>query len=380
MSGDTKERLSVESDVRESTLLPAPATTVKPPATLSDSIPASAYVILWISVSGALIIMNKWILDTLNFRYPILLTTYHLTFATVMTQVMSRTTKLLDGRKKLNMTPDVYLRGILPIGVCFSLSLICGNMTYLYLSVSFIQMLKATTPVVVLLASWAMGNTQPKLSVLLNVSIIVLGVIVASFGEIEFVLTGFIYQILGILFEALRLTMVEKLLSGEYKMDPLVSVYYFAPICALMNFMVALYWEVPRVSYQDFANVGALVFLLNGCVAFTLNLSVVFLIGKTSAVVMTLCGVLKDVLLVASAMIIWNAPVTGLQFFGYGIALTGLVCYKTPYDKLIAQLSDVARFFQSRSTRKLAVVAVSLMFLFYLFSGSPVSAPSPSTQ
>ncbi|KAL5600991.1 hypothetical protein BROUX41_005822 [Berkeleyomyces rouxiae] len=383
MSGDTKERLSIDSsmDTKESTLLPAPATIAKAPAKFSDSIPASAYVILWISVSGALIIMNKWILDTLNFRFPVLLTTYHLSFATVMTQLMSRTTNLLDGRKKINMTPEVYMRGIVPIGVCFSLSLICGNMTYLYLSVSFIQMLKATTPVVVLLSSWAMGNTQPKLSVLLNVSVIVLGVIVASFGEIEFVLIGFVYQILGIVFEALRLTMVEKLLSGEYKMDPLVSVYYFAPICAFMNFMVALYWEIPRVTYQDFANVGMGVFLLNGCVAFTLNLSVVFLIGKTSAVVMTLCGVLKDVLLVASSMLIWNAPVTGLQFFGYAIALSGLVYYKTPYDKLVAQAADIGRFFQSRSTRKLAVVLMAVVMLFYFFSGpSSASSASPLAQ
>ena len=40
------------------------------------------------------------------------------------------------------MTGRVYLRAIVPIGLMFSMSLICGNLTYLYLSVSFIQMLK----------------------------------------------------------------------------------------------------------------------------------------------------------------------------------------------------------------------------------------------
>lgn len=74
--------------------------------------------------------------------YPILLTSWHLVFATVMTQIMARTTKFLDGRKTVKMTGKVYLRAIVPIGVFFSMSLICGNLTYLYLSVSFIQMLK----------------------------------------------------------------------------------------------------------------------------------------------------------------------------------------------------------------------------------------------
>lgn len=74
--------------------------------------------------------------------FPIILTTWHLAFATFMTQVLARTTTLLDGRKTVKMTGRVYLRAIVPIGLFFSLSLICGNVTYLYLSVAFIQMLK----------------------------------------------------------------------------------------------------------------------------------------------------------------------------------------------------------------------------------------------
>lgn len=60
-----------------------------------------------------------------------------------MTQILARTTTLLDGRKNVKMTGRIYLRAIVPIGLFFSLSLICGNLAYLYLSVAFIQMLKA---------------------------------------------------------------------------------------------------------------------------------------------------------------------------------------------------------------------------------------------
>ncbi len=59
-----------------------------------------------------------------------------------MTQILARYTTFLDGRKTVKMTGRVYMRAIMPIGLCFSLSLICGNLTYLYLSVAFIQMLK----------------------------------------------------------------------------------------------------------------------------------------------------------------------------------------------------------------------------------------------
>src|SRR2546421_5390743 len=109
-----------------------------------------------------------------------------------MTQILARTTTLLDGRKKLKMTGRIYLRAILPIGFFFSLSLICGNKAYLYLSVAFIQMLKvesltpqagvfvdfvqATTPVAVLLLTWILGVAPPNMKTLGNVSFIVIGV------------------------------------------------------------------------------------------------------------------------------------------------------------------------------------------------------------
>ncbi len=126
-----------------------------------------------------------------------------------MTQILARTTTLLDGRKTVKMTGRVYLRAIVPIGFFFSLSLICGNKTYLYLSV-----------------------------------------------------------------------LVQSLLSSaEYKMDPLVSLYYFAPVCAIMNSVASIIFELPSLTMQDIYNVGVFVLILNAFVAFMLNVSVVFLVS-----------------------------------------------------------------------------------------------------
>ena len=61
-------------------------------------------------------------------------------------------------------------------------------------------------------------------------------------------------------------------------MDPLVSLYYFAPVCAVMNGMVALLFEVPKLHLADIYRVGTPVFLANASLAFLLNVSVVFLV------------------------------------------------------------------------------------------------------
>jgi hypothetical protein len=135
-------------------------------------------------------------------------------------------------------------------------------------------------PVAVLIAGWFLGIEPVDFKKLGNVSLIVVGVVLASFGEIDFVLIGFLYQLGGIAFEAVRICMVQRLLNGsEFKMDPLVSLYYFAPVCAVMNLTIAMIWELPKVTMAEVYAVGLGTFFGNACCAFLLNVSVVFLVS-----------------------------------------------------------------------------------------------------
>ncbi|KAJ5279616.1 sugar phosphate/phosphate translocator [Penicillium angulare] len=343
------------------------------------------YIALWIALSSSVILFNKWVLDRAQFHFPLFLTTWHMVFATAMTQGLARFTNILDSRHKVPMNPSTYARAIVPIGIMFSLSLICGNLAYMYLSVSFIQMLKATNAVVTLLATWAFGIAPTNFKTLGNVTIIVVGVVIASFGEIQFDMLGFLIQVGGIIFEALRLVMVQRLLSSaEFKMDPLVSLYYYAPACAVANGVVTLFTDIPRMSMADIYGLGVGTLLVNALVAFLLNASVVLLIGKTSAVVLTMAGILKDILLVCASMMIFHDPVTPLQFFGYSIALGGLCYYKLGAEKMQSLTTDVRlqvgeyRRTNPGKARIIAGGAVLSVILIVLYSGAPASQAVPA--
>ncbi|KAK3899928.1 triose-phosphate transporter family-domain-containing protein [Staphylotrichum tortipilum] len=315
---------------------------VEKPRAAERGVHAIFYIASWIFFSNLTILFNKWMIDGRGFRYPVILTCWHLIFATVATQILARTTKLLDGRKNVKMTGRTYLRAIVPIGLLYSASLVCSNMVYLYLSVAFIQMLKAAAPVAVLLTSWAWGVEEPSLKRFLNILLIVAGVGLASFGEIDFSMTGFLFQLGGIVFEAMRLVMIQVLLSGDtQKMDPLVSLYYYAPVCAVMNVIIAIGSEANSFNPADLAKAGYGLLLLNAMVAFMLNVSSVFLIGKTSGLVMTLTGILKNILLVIISVMIWHTSISWLQFLGYTIALAGLVYYSIGWDQLITLTQSV---------------------------------------
>ncbi|KAH7318424.1 triose-phosphate transporter family-domain-containing protein [Stachybotrys elegans] len=340
------------------------------------------YILNWIVFSNLTILFNKWLIDTAGFRYPILLTTWHLVFATAATQILARTTSLLDSRRTLPLSGRMYIRTILPIGFCYSGSLVCSNVVYLYLSVAFIQMLKAASPVAVLIVSWIWRVADPSLNKFLNILVIVLGVGLSSAGEIDFSMVGFMYQVGGIIFEALRLVMIQVMLSGEgLKMDPLVGLYYYAPVCAVMNFIVAIPTELPKFQVEDMAKAGYGMLLLNAMVAFMLNIASVFLIGKTSGLVMTLTGILKNILLVVISVMIWNSNITGLQCLGYAVALGGLTYYSLGYDQLEKGWNS-SKFWASsvwnsensqvglrRGARRTIIVAVAAFFTLVLFGG-----------
>ena len=73
--------------------------------------------------------------------------------------------------------------------------------------------------------------------------------------------------------------MIQRLLSAEFKMDPLVSLYYFAPVCAITNGILALVFEAPHMTIADFERVGAFTLLINAAAAFLLNFASLLLVS-----------------------------------------------------------------------------------------------------
>ncbi|KIR32392.1 hypothetical protein I352_05219 [Cryptococcus deuterogattii MMRL2647] len=241
-------------------------------------------------------------------------TAYHLGCAAIGTRILRATTNLLDGLDKITMTRELYFKSILPIGVLFSGSLILSNTAYLTLSVSFIQMLKAFTPVAILLISAAFKLQALNSRLILIVLLISTGCALAAYGEIYFEMFGFLCQVSAVAFESSRLVMIQILLQG-LKMDPLVSLYYYAPVCATINALFIAFTE-GFAPFRHFLRIGPLIMLSNAAVAFGLNVAAVFLIGAAGGLVLTLAGVFKDILLISSSCIFFGSPITPIQIFG----------------------------------------------------------------
>jgi hypothetical protein len=100
------------------------------------------YLLIYVCLSSGVILFNKWVLSPKYFKFPfpITLTMIHMAFSGVVTFFLVRVFKVVAPVK---MTFQIYATCVIPISAFFASSLWFGNTAYLYISVAFIQMLKA---------------------------------------------------------------------------------------------------------------------------------------------------------------------------------------------------------------------------------------------
>ncbi|RVX19499.1 putative sugar phosphate/phosphate translocator [Vitis vinifera] len=276
-----------------------------------------AYVGLWIFLSFTVIVYNKYILDPkmYNWPFPISLTLIHMAFCSSIAFFLIRILKVVE---PVSMSRQLYISSVVPIGALYSLSLWLSNSAYIYLSVSFIQMLKALMPVAVYTIGVVFKKEAFKSDTMCNMLSISLGVAVAAYGEARFDSWG-----------------------KGISLNPITSLYYVAPCCLVFLLVPWIFVELPILKNNSSFQFDFVIFGTNSFCAFALNLAVFLLVGKTSALTMNVAGVVKDWLLIAFSWSVIKDTVTPINLFGYGLAFLGVGYYN--HSKLQALKSKEAQ-------------------------------------
>ncbi|KAJ7948872.1 Sugar phosphate transporter domain containing protein [Quillaja saponaria] len=288
---------------------------------VNEGILTYAYILLYIALSSGQIFFNKWVLSSkeINFPYPLGLTLLHMVFSSVLCFLLTKVLKVMKVEE--GMTMDIYATSVVPIGAMFAMTLWLGNTAYLYISVAFAQMLKAIMPVAVFGLGVAAGLEVMSCRMLLIMSMISFGVLVASYGEININWIGVVYQMGGVVGEALRLIFMEIFVKRKgLKLNPISVMYYVSPCSALCLFIPWIFLEKSKMEAGSW-NFPPVVLVLNCLCTFALNLSVFLVITHTSALTIRVAGVVKDwVVVLLSALLFADTKLTIINLFGYGIA------------------------------------------------------------
>ncbi|KAJ3688731.1 hypothetical protein LUZ61_017895 [Rhynchospora tenuis] len=287
------------------------------------------YLLFYIAISSGQIFFNKWVLSSkdINFPYPVALTLLHMVFSSIVCFLITKVFKVMKVEE--GMTSEIYLTSVVPIGAMFAMTLWLGNSAYLYISVAFAQMLKAIMPVAVFLLGAAAGLEELSGRMFVIMSIISIGVVVASIGEVTIIWVGVVYQMGGVIAEALRLIFIEIFLKKKgVRLNLISMMYYVSPCSALCLFVPWIFLEKPKMDSSGSWNFPPLTLFLNCMCTFILNLSVFLVISRTSALTARVTGVVRDwVVVLLSAAIFADTKLTFVNIIGYGIAIAGVVAY-----------------------------------------------------
>ncbi|GLT65709.1 hypothetical protein SLA2020_381230 [Shorea laevis] len=226
------------------------------------------------------------------------------------------------------MPHDLYLKTVVPIGALYALSLCVYNSAYIFLSVSFVQMLKALTLVAVYsIAVIFKKEYSFKTGIMVNMLSTSLGVAVLAYGELKFHTWGVFLQLLGQIFAIL-------LNSKGIKLNPILSLYYIAPCCFVFLLLPWMILEYPLLREASSFRPDFVIFGSNALCAFGLNLAMFLVVGKTSALTLNVAaltlnvaGGVKDWLLIAFSWSVIKGTVTPVNLVGYLVAFLGVVYY-----------------------------------------------------
>jgi drug/metabolite transporter (DMT)-like permease len=154
---------------------------------------------------------------------------------------------------------------------------------------------------------------------------IVGGVVLASWTEAEFEMTGFLAALLASVVSALLSILTSKLLQTKLNSPNLL--YYMAPLSAVMLVPITAVSEGSGLT-EDWASrldtsLLIVILLVSGIIAFALNILTFLLINNTSALTYTVVGNVKVVFSILFSVMIFHNQVGFANAIGCMITLAG---------------------------------------------------------
>mmetsp|Transcript_3424 Transcript_3424/g.5278 ORF Transcript_3424/g.5278 Transcript_3424/m.5278 type:complete len:443 (-) Transcript_3424:286-1614(-) len=314
----------------------------------------------WFVFSALLSCYNKVVFgnDKLDFPCPLLLTSIHFlvqwAFAYLATEFCCPV--LLGGDDVARMEWRPYLSTSVPCGIVTALDVGLSNLSLVRISLAFYTMVKASSPVFVLASAYIFGIEKITPSLLLVVLLISIGEFLTVLGEVEFDSLGFALCIGASVCSGMRWTIVQlKLHTLQPPLkSTLATMRLLAPSMFLFMFLLSLFIEHPwdKLAHKHYfdttqTSLQTLGLGLGGAVlAITMIMFEFYLIMKSSAIVLMIGGVIKEMVTILVGVTVFGDALDPQNIAGCIVVFCGVLGYKISHH--LAKLEQ--KYAQSKST------------------------------
>ncbi|KAJ3681486.1 hypothetical protein LUZ60_015975 [Juncus effusus] len=284
-------------------------------------------IVQWWGFNVTVIIMNKWIFQKLDFKFPLTVSCVHFICSSIGAYLAI---KVLKMKPLIEVETEDRWRRIFPMSFVFCINIVLGNVSLRYIPVSFMQTIKSFTPATTVILQWLVWRKQFEWRIWASLVPIVGGILLTSITELSFNAFGFCAALFGCLATSTKTILAESLLHG-YKFDSINTVYYMAPFATAILAIPAILLEGSGVMNWFFTHETIMsslfIILTSGVLAFCLNFSIFYVIHSTTAVTFNVAGNLKVAVAVLVSWMIFRNPISPMNAIGCGITLVGCTFY-----------------------------------------------------
>ncbi|MES1907230.1 MAG: hypothetical protein MHM6MM_000390 [Cercozoa sp. M6MM] len=331
--------LSLTDDEQDGLLHETPVSPVRRSSTGKSGLLA---VVLWFVFNTSISNVNKILMASQEFKFPLTLTCCHMATCFLMSTLSLTTETPLFGGFSYQRTPSGTVRmRIFALAATFALSVVLGNIGLKYVYPSFAQMIGAATPIAtVFLAVTVQGKSFHRNAYLALIPVTV-GAVMCAKMEVNFHVVGFIALLGALATRALKSVLGDILLSGtnkdnEGKLDSMNLLYYMSQSSATLLFAFALFFEVPSLlSSEELWLKGTWTpatdwpswLILSSLNAFLCNLTNFLVTKHFSAVTLQVLGAFKLSLGIAVSLLVFHNAITKLAALGVVLIVFGSYQY-----------------------------------------------------
>ncbi|KAG6770912.1 hypothetical protein POTOM_026614 [Populus tomentosa] len=311
------------------------------PVSAADILKTLFFILVWYTFSTFLTLYNKTLLgdDMGRFPAPLLMNTVHFTMQAVLSTAI---TWYWSDRFRPNVAmswKDYFIR-VVPtaLGTAFDVNL--SNVSLVFISVTFATMCKSAAPIFLILFAFAFRLESPSAKLFGIIMVISVGILLTVAKETEFEFWGFVFVMLAAVMSGFRWCMTQILLQvkkligqfhGKGLKNPLTLMSYVTPVMAISTGLLSLvldpWHEFNKTSYFNnswHVARSCLLMFFGGTLAFFMVLTEFVLISVTSAVTVTIAGVVKEAVTILVAVIYFHDKFTWLKGAGLLIIMVGV--------------------------------------------------------
>lgn len=317
---------------------------VESPVSVADVLKTLFFILVWYTFSTFLTLYNKTLLgdDMGKFPAPLLMNTIHFSMQAVLSKGI--TWFWSDRFQSSNMSWKDYFVRVVPTALSTAMDVNLSNLSLVFISVTFATMCKSAAPIFLLFFAFAFRLESPSFKLLGIIIVISVGILLTVAKEAEFEFWGFIFVMLAAVMSGFRWTMTQILLQKEaYGLkNPLTLMSYVTPIMAIATGLLSLMldpWHEFRKSdyFNSSGNIlrSSLLMLFGGTLAFFMVLTEYVLVSVTSAVTVTIAGVVKEAVTILVAVLYFHDKFTWMKGAGLLTIMFGVSLFNWyKYDKL----------------------------------------------